>query len=81
LKGEFISMVKMTSMVGYVAVVNLTKASGLIRSRTMETFFPLIATAVIYFVAVNLLTSALSLVERRIDPKRNKRTVKRVTMQ
>jgi len=66
LKGEFISMVKMTSVVGYAAVVDLTKASDLIRSRTMEAFFPLIATAVIYFAVANLLTSALSLAERRL---------------
>lgn len=80
LKGEFISMVKMTSVVGYVAVVDLTKASDLIRSRTMEAFFPLIATAIIYFAVANLLTSALSLAERQIDPKRKKRTVKGVAM-
>lgn len=81
LKGEFISMVKMTSVVGYVAVVDLTKASDLIRSRTMEAFFPLIATAVIYFAVANLLTSALSLAERRMDPKRKKRAIKGVAMQ
>ena len=33
-KGEFISMVKMTSVVGYIAVQDLTKATDLIRSRT-----------------------------------------------
>jgi len=70
LKGEFISMVKMTSVVGYVAVGDLTKASDLIRSRTMDAFFPLIATAVIYFAVANLLTSALTLAERSIPRRR-----------
>lgn len=81
LKGEFISMVKMTSVVSYIAVQDLTKVSDIIRSRTMDAFFPLITTAVIYFVIANLLTSALTLTEHRIDPKRRKRTVKGVSMQ
>ena len=41
-KGEFISLVKMTSIVGYIAVEDLTKASDLIRSRTFDAFFPLV---------------------------------------
>lgn len=39
-KGEFISpSVKMTSIVGYIAVQDLTKASDIIRSRTLTRFF------------------------------------------
>lgn len=74
LKGEFISLVKMTSVVGYVAVQDLTKASDIIRSRTYEAFFPLIVTAIIYFFLSWGLSSLLSLVEVRIDPKRRKKT-------
>lgn len=77
-KGEFISMVKMTSVVGYIAVQDLTKVSDIIRSRTLEAFFPLIATAVIYFVIANILTMALSFTEIRLDPKRRKRILKGV---
>lgn len=80
LKGEFISMVKMTSVVGYIAVQDLTKVSDIIRSRTMEAFFPLIVTAIIYFALANVMTAMISLVERRIEPKRRKRTVKGVRM-
>lgn len=80
LKGEFISMVKMTSVVGYIAVQDLTKVSDIIRSRTMEAFFPLIVTAVIYFVVANAMTAVLSLAEQKTDPKRRKRTVKGVVM-
>ena len=79
-KGEFISMVKMTSVVGYIAIQDLTKVSDIIRSRTLEAFFPLIATAVIYFVVANVLTLLLSSIEVRLDPKRRKRTVKGVVM-
>ncbi len=77
-KGEFISMVKMTSVVGYIAIQDLTKVSDIIRSRTYEAFFPLIATAVIYFVITYLFIFILNLVEVKIDPKRRKRIVKGV---
>ncbi len=79
-KGEFISMVKMTSVVGYIAIQDLTKVSDIIRSRTLEAFFPLIATAVIYFLVANVMTMLLSQLEIRLDPKRRKRTVKGVVM-
>ncbi len=49
-KGEFISLVKMTSIVGYIAVEDLTKAGDIIRSRTFDAFFPLFMVAIIYFV-------------------------------
>ena len=79
-KGEFISMVKMTSVVGYIAIQDLTKVSDIIRSRTLEAFFPLIATAVIYFIVANILTALLTRLEMKMDPKRRKRTVKGVVM-
>ncbi|MEA4974003.1 MAG: ABC transporter permease subunit [Candidatus Metalachnospira sp.] len=79
-KGEFISMVKMTSVVGYIAIQDLTKVSDIIRSRTLEAFFPLIATAVIYFMVANVLTALLTRLEIRLDPKRRKRTMKGVVM-
>lgn len=77
-KGEFISLVKTTSIVGYIAVQDLTKASDIIRSRTYEAFFPLIATAIIYFLISNLLTAVLSAVELKIRPNLNNRSVKGV---
>lgn len=73
-------MVKMTSVVGYIAVQDLTKVSDIIRSRTMEAFFPLIMTAVIYFVIANMMTAALSFAERKVAPKRKKRSLKGVCM-
>ena len=71
-------MVKMTSVVGYIAVEDLTKVSDIIRSRTLEPFFPLIATAVLYFLVANSLTLLLSRLEIRLDPKRRKRAIKGV---
>ncbi|MGI6549452.1 MAG: amino acid ABC transporter permease [Syntrophomonadales bacterium] len=78
-KGEFISMVKMTSVVGYIAIQDLTKMSDIIRSRTYEAFFPLITTAIIYFIIATLLASLLTLIEIRVDPKQRPRRVKGVT--
>lgn len=80
LKGEFISLVKMTSVVGYVAVQDLTKISDIIRSRTYEAFFPLIATAIIYFLLSFGMSSLLGMIEVRIDPKRRPRTLKGVKL-
>ncbi len=49
-KNEIIALIKATSIVGYIAVQDLTKTGDIIRSSTYEAFFPLILTAVIYFV-------------------------------
>ena len=71
-RGEFISLVKMTSIVGYIGVQDLTKASDSIRSRTFEAFFPLIMVAVLYFGVIWLLGLALDFVDRRTDPQRQR---------
>ena len=69
-KGEFISLMKMTSVVGYIAVQDLTKVSDIIRSRTFDAFFPLIMAAVLYLMLAWLLTWALGAIEISVDPKR-----------
>jgi polar amino acid transport system substrate-binding protein len=68
-KGEFISLVKMTSIVGYIAVQDLTKASDIIRSRTFDAFFPLVMVAILYFLISWLLMQSLEYLERKTDPK------------
>jgi polar amino acid transport system substrate-binding protein len=75
-KGECISMVKMTSIVGYIAVQDLTKASDIIRSRTFDAFFPLVMVAVLYFLLAGILMQALGALERATDP-RQRRSVAR----
>ncbi|MBC3888206.1 ABC transporter permease subunit [Acetobacterium paludosum] len=75
-KGEFISMVKMTSVVGYIAIQDLTKMTDIIRSRTFDAFFPLFVTAFIYFVITYLFIIVLGKIEVQVDPKRRKRIVK-----
>ncbi len=80
LKDEFVNMVKTTSVVGYITVQDLTMVSEIILSRTMEAFFPLITTAIIYLVIAYILTSGLTIVELKTDPKLRKRTIKGVKM-
>ena len=61
-KGEVISLVKMTAIVGYIAVQDLTKAGDIIRSRTFDAFFPLVMVALIYMVIIWIITRLLNLV-------------------
>jgi len=75
-KGEFISLVKMTSIVGYIAVQDLTKASDIIRSRTFDAFFPLIMIAILYFLISLLLMQFLDYLEKVTDPKYKRKTGK-----
>ena len=76
--GQFISLVKSTSVVGYIAVQDLTKMSDLIRSATYEAFFPLISTAIIYFLISIILIQVLKIISNRIDPQRRPRVPKGV---
>jgi len=66
-QGEVVSLLKMTSVVGYIAVLDLTKASDIIRSRTFDAFFPLIVVAIIYFLLAWLLTFALEKLNQKIS--------------
>ena len=69
-KSNLVSLIKETSVVGYIAVMDLTKMGDLVRSRTYQAFFSLIAVAIAYFIMEFILTAIVSAVEKRIDPKR-----------
>ena len=58
-EGEAVTLIKETSLVGFIAVVDLTKATDIVQSRTFDAFFPLIIAAVIYFVIAWLLSLGL----------------------
>ena len=68
--GQAVELIKATAVVGYIAVNDLTKMGDIIRSNTYEAFFPLIATAVIYFLLTWILSLLLGLVKVRFEPKR-----------
>jgi len=67
LMGQFVNLVKDTAIVGYISVCDLTRASDLIRARTMDAFFPLISTAIIYFLICLLLALLLRKITARLD--------------
>lgn len=69
-KGEFITIIKLTSIVGYIGVQDLTRSTDIIRSQTFDAFFPLILTTILYFIVIGLLVLILNFIERRINPKR-----------
>ncbi|MDO4739327.1 MAG: amino acid ABC transporter permease [Eubacteriales bacterium] len=63
---EFITLLKETSVVGFIGLMDLSKAGDFIRSRTYSAFFPLIAVAVIYLVLVTILTKIFGVIEGRL---------------
>lgn len=63
---ELIALLKETSVAGYVAVVDLTRAGNLVRNNTFDAFNPLLIVALTYLVIVVIFTRILKLVERRL---------------
>ena len=66
LGNELIMLIKETSILGYIGVVDLARAGEQIRSRTMDAFLPLMAVALIYYVLVKALSYLLKILERRL---------------
>ena len=71
LGNEFITLVKETSVGAYIGIVELTKASDIIASRTYDYFFPLIIIAIIYLCITLILTKVFSIIERKMNHVRN----------
>ena len=71
-KAEITALIKATAIVGYVAVQDLTKIGDIVRSRTYEAFFPLIAVAIIYFILAAALKAVVNRIELRLDPRLRK---------
>lgn len=70
--GEVLGLIKATSVVGYIAVNDLTKMGDIIRSNTYEALFPLIAVAVIYFMITWGAAGLLGLVQKKLDSRQRK---------
>ena len=66
LANEFITLLKETSVSGYIGLTDLTKAGDIIRSRTYSAFMPLIAVALIYLIVVMFFTWLVGKLERRL---------------
>ena len=63
---EFIVLIKETAIVGYIGLMDIQKAGDFIKSATFEAMMPLLATAIIYFVLIKILTVVLSFVEKAL---------------
>ncbi|MGN0351841.1 MAG: ABC transporter permease subunit [Roseburia sp.] len=63
---EFIALLKESSVVGYIGLMDLTKAGDIIRSNTYEAMLPLCAVALVYLVIVMIMTAGVSRLERRL---------------
>ena len=61
-KNQFISTMQETSVVGSLAIQELTKASSIVTSRTMDAFFGLISITIIYFLIGYIGVAILNLI-------------------
>lgn len=71
LGNEFITLLKETSVGAYIGIIELTKASDIIASRTYDYFFPLILIAIIYLIMTLGLSKLVNLLERRLNHVRS----------
>ena len=71
LGNEFIALIKETSVVSFIAVLDLTKSFQNIAASTYEYFVPYIVLALVYLILVLVITWLISLMERRL--KKNER--------
>lgn len=63
---EFVTLIKETSVAGYIGIRDLTKASDIIASRTYDYFFPLIIAATIYLILALGMSKILKIFERKL---------------
>ncbi len=66
LGNEFIVLMKDTSIVGYIALIDLAKGGDIIRSQTYSVYTPYLTVAAIYLVLVMTMTWLLGILERHL---------------
>ena len=66
LVNEFIVLIKETSILGHVRIMDLTKAASYVSSRTYQMFIPLIVAGIMYYLIVKCLSLLLKRFERRL---------------
>lgn len=66
LGNEFITLLKETSVAGYIGIMDITKAADIIASRTYDYLFPLIIIAIIYLIMTLGLSKLVKLMERKL---------------
>lgn len=68
-KNEIVSLIKLTSIVGYISILDITRASDLIRNRTYEAFVPLIIAALVYYLLCTIIGKLLDLAYKKINKR------------
>ena len=63
---EFVVLIKETAVASYIALMDLTKASDMIRNATFNAWVPLLSIAAIYLILTFGLTKLFSILERRL---------------
>lgn len=63
---EFIALIKETSIVGTIGIIDITKVAANITARTLDPFMPYIISALLYLIIVVGLTQVLKVLERRL---------------
>lgn len=71
---EVISLIKETAVVGYIAVMDITKTCDVIRGITFEAFFPLFSTTIIYFILIAILIVAIKRFHLSITPEKRSKS-------
>ena len=66
LGNEFITLLKETSICGYIALTDVTHGANTVRSQTYDPYMPLFAAALIYLVSVSFLSALMERLERRL---------------
>lgn len=72
-EGAVSSLLKATAVVGYVAVVDLTKVGDLIRGRTYDAVFPLLAVVIGYFLLAGIFKAVIRYIGKKTDPAQRKK--------
>ena len=67
LGNEIITLVKETSIAGYIGIVELIKAADIISSRTYDYFFPLVVSAIVYLFLTYILSRIMKYGERKLN--------------
>lgn len=67
LGNEVITLVKETSIAGYIGIVELIKAADIISSRTYDYFFPLLVSTIIYLFLTFILSKVMKYGERKLN--------------
>ena len=75
------SHIKATAIVGYIAVVDITKVGDIVRGRTYDAFFPLISVAILYFIMAGILKLIVKQISNKVDETHKKKNQVKVDIE